>query len=236
MYIPFNIKTDYSLMYSMIKINDLIDYAKAHNLKALTITDDNLFGSIEFYDTCKKNNIKPIIGLNIKQNNLDVILYALNYKGYQELLKISTYYREKKEITLKGSNNLLCVLPYESRSLYKDLNTKYKEIYVTYKDDEQKNKIKLNNKFYMNEILYLEEQDKETYKYFRSYKKELENQEYNNYLKLNMEDNFYLFDKFNLEIPKTSSLLPEIEDASIKLKEECKKGLKKRFGNTTYQK
>ena len=107
MYIPFNIKTDYSLMYSMIKINELIEFAKSHSIKALTITDDNLFGAREFYNECIKNDIKPIIGLNIKQNNLDVILYALNYQGYQELLKISSLYRENNEIKLLKSNNLL---------------------------------------------------------------------------------------------------------------------------------
>ena len=236
MYIPFNIKTDYSLMYSMIKIKDLVKYAVDHNIKALTITDDNLFGAIEFYDECIKNNIKPIIGLNIKQDDLDIILYALNYNGYQELLKISTIYREKKIASLNKSNNLLCIIPYESRSLYKELSLKYKEIYVSYKNEEQKNKIKLSNKLYMNEILYLEKNDEEVYKYFRSYKQNLQLVEYNNDLKLNVENNSYLYDKFDLEIFKNESLLPDIKDAQIKLKEECKKGLKNRFGEKVYQK
>lgn len=236
MYIPFNIKTDYSLMYSMIKINDLILFAKKNNIKALTITDDNLFGAREFYNACINNNIKPIIGINIKQNDLDIILYALNYKGYQELLKISSIYRENNEIELTKSNNLLCIIPYESRSLYKELEKTYKEIYVSYKDEEQNYKIRLNNKLYMNEILYLEKEDEETFKYFRSYRKELQNINYDNYLKLNVEDNSYLYDKFNLIMENNDNLLPNISNAEIKLKEACKNGLKKRFGNTIGQK
>ena len=70
MYIPFNIKTDYSLMHSMIKIDKLIEFANKNSLKALTITDDNLFGAREFYDACINNNIKPIIGTNIKKDSL----------------------------------------------------------------------------------------------------------------------------------------------------------------------
>ncbi len=236
MYIPFNIKTDYSLMYSMIKINELIEFAKSNSIKALTITDDNLFGAREFYNECIKNNIKPIIGINIKQNNLDIILYALNYKGYQELLKISSLYRENNDVQLTNSNNLLCILPYESRSLYKELEHTYKEIYVSYKDEEQKNKIRLTNKLYMNEILYLENQDEETFKCFRSYRKEYTNKQYDNELKLNVEDNSYLYDKFNLIMENEKNLLPIIDNASKKLKEACKNGLKDRFGETVKEK
>ena len=236
MYIPFNIKTDYSLMYSMIKINELIEFAKSHNIKALTITDDNLFGAREFYNECIKNDIKPIIGLNIKQNNLDVILYALNYQGYQELLKISSLYRENDEIKLLKSNNLLCIIPYESRSLYKELEHTYKEIYVSYKDDEQNHKIRLTNKLYMNEILYLEKQDEETFKYFKSYRKEYRDIKYDNELKLDVEDNSYLYDKFNLVMENEKNLLPIIDDASKKLKEACKIGLKHHFGETVKEK
>ena len=236
MYMPFNIKTDYSLMYSMIKINELIEFAKSHSIKALTITDDNLFGAREFYNECIKNDIKPIIGLNIKQNNLDVILYALNYQGYQELLKISSLYRENDEIKLLKSNNLLCIIPYESRSLYKELEHTYKEIYVSYKDDEQNHKIRLTNKLYMNEILYLEKQDEETFKYFKSYRKEYRDIKYDNELKLDVEDNSYLYDKFNLVMENEKNLLPIIDDASKKLKEACKIGLKHRFGETVKEK
>ena len=81
MYVPLNIKTDNYLQSSMIKINDLISYALKHDLKALTITDNNLYGAIDFYKACKNNNIKPIIGLEVKIDNLILILYAKNYEG-----------------------------------------------------------------------------------------------------------------------------------------------------------
>ena len=66
MYTPLNIKTDNYLLNSMIKIDDLVMYAVNHNIKSLTITDNNMYGVIEFYKKCKNYNIKPIVGLEIK--------------------------------------------------------------------------------------------------------------------------------------------------------------------------
>ena len=73
-YAPLNIKTDYSLLNSMIKISDLILFAKENKIPALTITDDNMCGVIEFYEACTQNHIKPIIGLDIKIDNYHFII------------------------------------------------------------------------------------------------------------------------------------------------------------------
>ena len=80
-------KTDYSLLQSMIKIDDLINFGVSNNLKALAICDDNMSSSIEFYKKCLENNIKPIIGLNIKIGDNTILLYAKNYNGYKNLIK-----------------------------------------------------------------------------------------------------------------------------------------------------
>ena len=92
MYIPLGIKTDYSLLQSLIKIPDLINILKEHNVTACGILDDNLFGSMCFYNSCINNDIKPIIGLSISINEYKIYLYAKNYDGYQNLLKINTQY------------------------------------------------------------------------------------------------------------------------------------------------
>ena len=49
MYTPLYIKTDNSLQESLIKINDLIEYAVKNNIKSLTITDNNMYGVMDFY-------------------------------------------------------------------------------------------------------------------------------------------------------------------------------------------
>ena len=71
MYAPLYIKTDNSLLSSIIKIKDLVKKAKEYGYKALTITDNSMYGVYEFYLECKKNDIKPVIGLEVSfENNI----------------------------------------------------------------------------------------------------------------------------------------------------------------------
>ena len=60
MFIPLGVKSDYSLMGSLIKTEDLMNYLKDNNITACGILDDNLFSSMNFYNSCLKNSIKPI--------------------------------------------------------------------------------------------------------------------------------------------------------------------------------
>ena len=62
MYNTLGIKSDYSILKSLIKIPDLVSFCMENNINYVGLVDDNLFGSIELYDLCIKNNIKPIIG------------------------------------------------------------------------------------------------------------------------------------------------------------------------------
>ena len=86
-YIPLNIKTEYDLMNSLIRIDKLISYAKENDIKALGITDSNMFGCYEFISMCNKNDIKPIVGIEINIDNKDLLIYARNYEGYQALYR-----------------------------------------------------------------------------------------------------------------------------------------------------
>ena len=83
-------KTDYEVLKSLIKIKDLITYAKANNINSLGVIDNNLSSSIEFYEECKKNNIKPLIALDVTIND-HIYIYAKNYQGLKDLFKLNTY-------------------------------------------------------------------------------------------------------------------------------------------------
>ena len=93
-----SIKTDYEVLKSLIKIKELITYAKANNINVLGVIDDNLSSSIEFYEECKKNNIKPLIGLDVTVND-HIYMYAKNYDGLKDLFKLNTYLLDN-ELTL----------------------------------------------------------------------------------------------------------------------------------------
>ena len=248
MYAPLNIKTCNSFLKSMIKIDDLIKVAKEHNIKALTITDDNMYGVIEFYNTCTKNDIKPIIGLEINISSR-IILYAMNYDGYKSLMKITTLKSEGElniDILAHYSNNLICLLPYESKDLYSELSKIYKYIFLTYQNQEEKDKIKIENKLYMNEILCIKKEDEKYLKYLKAIKegvsvKEIEEIQNKSLFSLEKDskNNELIVSLCNLEIKKHQDLLPvydENKDAYTELKKECIKGMKRIFGNAAPKK
>ena len=146
MYIPLGIKSDYTLLKSLIKIPDLMKYLTRKSVTAVGILDDNLFGSMCFYNACVLNNIKPIIGLDVLVANWHVYLYAKNYNGYQNLLKINTLMqqRELNYVDLKSyKKDILCILPFKSKDIYEEIKTIYEEVFIGYGDDSQKNNASL---------------------------------------------------------------------------------------------
>ena len=254
-YVPLNIKTHNYLLHSMIKINELIEFANNNNLKYLTIADNNMFGAMEFYLQCKKNNIKPIIGLEIKIDNLPIILYCANDLGYRNLLKLSTLISENKislDVISKYSDNLICIIPFNSLNLYKDLSKIYQYTFKSYSNIKEQRELNDDNSLYMNEILYLNKNDKEYINYLHAIKEgAVVNQsiDYNdNYLKsydevksiINLDSYQKIIDLCNLEINFDSNLLPIYKcpdniDSYEYLKKLCIEGLKRIFGSSVGQ-
>ncbi|MFT6361044.1 MAG: DNA polymerase-3 subunit alpha [Candidatus Paceibacteria bacterium] len=111
----------------------MVARAKEHNMSALAITDyGSMYGCIEFYKQCKKNDIKPIIGLDAymafrtmeqKDHGIDnkrypFTLLASSLTGYKNLMKIVTqsyikgfYYRPRmdKKLLREYSEGLICM-------------------------------------------------------------------------------------------------------------------------------
>ena len=99
----FHIHSDYSLLHSSLKIKDLIPAAKEKGFNTLGISElNNMFSAIEFYETCKKNDIKPIIATDVlikrDENYSKAVLIAMDKKGYDNLMYLSSvsylYYME----------------------------------------------------------------------------------------------------------------------------------------------
>ena len=114
--------TQYSLLDGASRIGDIVKRARTMNQPALAITDHgNMFGAIEFYKACmdaSKNSekdglppIKPIVGMEAYivpngesrtkrekvegDNDHHLLLWAADYEGYKNLMKLSTYaYKE----------------------------------------------------------------------------------------------------------------------------------------------
>ena len=159
MYTPLYIKTDYSLLSSLIKIDDLIENLKKKNITSCAIVDDNLYGTMEIVTKLSKNNIKPVIGLDLE----NILLYAKNKEGYYNLVKIETaknYDSLNDEVLYKYKSDLICIcFDEETYQKYKNI---YSDIYIGVSSKKEEELYKEFDTVFINKTLYLE---KALYKY-----------------------------------------------------------------------
>ena len=132
-YVHLHNQTQYSLLDGLTKVPDLIDHVKASGMEAVAMTDHGtLSGAIEFYKEANAKDIKPIVGmeayvasrrLHDKEPGKDkvyyhLILLAMNHKGYQNLMRLSTtanlegfYYKPRidHELLEKYNEGIICL-------------------------------------------------------------------------------------------------------------------------------
>ena len=98
--------TDYSLLDGAMKIDDMVAKAKGLGMSSIAITDHgNMFGALNFYEKCRENGIKPIVGCEfymaegsrkIKTGTefgnkyYHLILLAKDNTGYRNLMKLNS--------------------------------------------------------------------------------------------------------------------------------------------------
>ena len=95
MFIHLRNHSHYSLLKALPKIDDLIKKSTSLKMPAIALTDySNMYGVIEFYKSCKKSKIKPIIGVefSIRYNDriFQIVLIAKNFIGYKNLMHITS--------------------------------------------------------------------------------------------------------------------------------------------------
>lgn len=238
------VTTEYSLLESMIKIDELMSFCKENNISACGICDNNLFGVIEFYEKCLKNNIKPLIGLEVKVTNLKLYLYAKNYSGYQNLIKLNTI-AQQREISLfdldNFSDNLILIIPYSSIELFKEVKNIFKTIYIGYTNEiEYKNASLINDKvIFLRDIRSLNVEDAKYLNYLNMIKN---NTSISNFQFIDYQTNAYntsdkddtkdFVDEINIEIHNDKNYIPKYNcvDSYSHLKNLTQKGLNKRLG------
>ena len=65
-FVHLHVHTQYSLLDGAIRLSDLLETVRSHQMPAVAITDHgNMFGALEFYQKCTKAGIKPIIGCEV---------------------------------------------------------------------------------------------------------------------------------------------------------------------------
>ncbi len=132
-FVHLHLHTQYSLLDGAIRLPELVARTKELGMKSVAVTDHgNMFGAIEFYDYAKKNDVKPIIGVEAyiapgsrhdrKGKPEDaanhITLIALDHTGYKNLCKIVShaylegfYYKPRldKDLLEKFHEGILCL-------------------------------------------------------------------------------------------------------------------------------
>lgn len=100
-----HVHTEYSLLDGACRINKIASAARQKGMTSLAITDHGvMYGVIDFYRACIKENIKPVIGCEVyvaphsrfdKTSSYEkyyhMVLLCENNIGYQNLIKLVSY-------------------------------------------------------------------------------------------------------------------------------------------------
>lgn len=107
-FVHTHVHSDNSILDASTSVDLLAERAAKNGMKAIALTDHgNVFGHVEFYKACKKQNVKPILGCEFYVartsaaeplqrfgegfNPTDhLVVLAENNEGYRNLLKLAT--------------------------------------------------------------------------------------------------------------------------------------------------
>ena len=249
-YTALQVKTSYSILNSLNDIKKLVSKARDYGYKNLAITDEgNMFGVMEFYLECKKNDIKPIIGIELHILEYVVLLYAKNISGYKNLIKLATIVSDRElqiEDLEEYSSDLILVMPYNGYN--EEIYQIYYERFIGYSNMDDRNMIH-DKAVFINNVSYLNEEDNEYLDYLVMIGEGKTLGEYAfhektgrhlltleevkaNSLEEDIINTKYISDNCNLELGYTAGLLP-IYDKNINSQEHLRmlshKGLLKRL-------
>lgn len=245
MFVPLKIVTDYSLLRSTIVLDKLIEFLKKNNITSAAINDDNMYGVLAFYKRMIKENLKPILGFTVKIDNYEIYLYAKNYDGYLNLLKIHTL-KEFNKLDFNSIkeylDNIKVVVPFNSYSLI----NQFKECFLGYQNDTEKIEamLKSENVVYVKCARCLEKDDIKYLRFLEAIDKGVSVKDIedvsDDYLNLNIkeEDKNSTIDfvsDINIEFDSKGNYIPKYCDNSKEFLENLvRKGLTKRLkGNVT---
>ena len=246
------VKTSYSILNSLNDIKKLVSLAVKYGYQSLAITDDNnMFGVMEFYLECEKNNIKPIIGIDLTIDDMHILLYAKNNLGYKNLIKLSTIVSDRP-LTIDDlseyKDNLILVMPF---SFYNEkIFNIYEDKFIGYTSLEEKDKISYS-KVFINNVSYLNKDDHKYLDYSIMIKngKILGEYELNTNIgkhlltkeellekvsSVELKNMAYIAESCNVTLKYTDGLLPIYDkniDSKMYLHELSLKGLNKRLNN-----
>jgi DNA polymerase-3 subunit alpha len=95
-FIHLNVHTEYSLVDGILRINPMMEQARAMRMPALAVTEmGNMFSTIKFYRAAENQGVKPIIGAELRIRGHDdltgrMTVLCCNTEGYRNLTRLIT--------------------------------------------------------------------------------------------------------------------------------------------------
>ncbi|MCB4765579.1 MAG: DNA polymerase III subunit alpha [Sulfurovum sp.] len=173
-----HLHTEYSLLDGANKIKALAAKVKELGMTSVAMTDHgNMFGTIDFYNTMRKEGIKPIIGMEAYVHNQEDIgdksvrqrfhlcLYAKNETGYKNLMFLSSrayiegfyyYPRINWDLLKKHSEGLVCSSACLQGEVNWHLNLSDRNVKFGAKGYEEAKQVALRYKEVFGDDFYLE--------------------------------------------------------------------------------
>ncbi|MCG8401278.1 MAG: DNA polymerase III subunit alpha [Firmicutes bacterium] len=132
-FVHLHVHTEYSLLDGAARIKKVVEAAAGMGMQSLAITDHGvMYGAVDFYKACKKQNIKPVLGCEVyvaprtrhqrtpkvDDNLYHLVLLAENDTGYRNLLQLVSlgftegfYYKPRvdKELLAAHSQGLIAL-------------------------------------------------------------------------------------------------------------------------------
>ena len=102
-FVHLHLHSEYSLLDGALRVRDIPKAAREMGQSAVALTDHgSMYGVVEFYEACKKEEIKPIIGCEVyvaqksrfdknyqrDQSDCHLTLLCENETGYKNLIKM----------------------------------------------------------------------------------------------------------------------------------------------------
>ena len=93
-FVPLHCHSVFSFHAGVCTVRELVNRARVLGIRALALTDtDRMSGLVQFYLECRRQGLKPILGVEITAPEHEeeyVVLLARNAKGYGDLCEIVT--------------------------------------------------------------------------------------------------------------------------------------------------
>ncbi|MBN1653398.1 MAG: DNA polymerase III subunit alpha [Deltaproteobacteria bacterium] len=98
-FVHLHVHSQYSMLDSALRLSDLVARTKKERMPAVALTDHgNMFGAVQFYKACIREEINPILGCEVnicsdrkdktKHDSAHLVLLAHSQEGYRNLIRL----------------------------------------------------------------------------------------------------------------------------------------------------